>query len=98
MLSICEEAYVQALKKKQEDKKLSPAERQAYSNAISETGMISAYGDRAIVALLTYGVGTVTASRLLRMVRPDKDKFIKDLIEAQKTFIKNSKFWKTTGK
>ena len=98
MLSIYEEAYVQALKKKQEGKKLSPADRQAYSNAISETGMISAYGDRAIVALLTYGVGTVTASRLLRMVRPDKDKFIKDLIEAQKTFIKNSKFWKTAGK
>ena len=98
MLSIYEEAYDAVLKKKQEGKKLSSAERQAYSNAIAETGMISAYGDRAIVALLTYGVGTVTASRLLRMIRPDKDKFIKDLIEAQKTFIKNSKFWKTTGK
>ena len=93
MLSIYNEEYGIAIEKKLEGKKLARDERESYSNAIIETGMISAYGDRAIMALLTYGVGTVTAARVLRMVRSDNEKFIKDLIEAQKTFIKNSKFW-----
>ncbi len=93
MLSIYNEGYDAAVERKLSGKKLTREEREAYSNAIIETGMISAYGDRAIMALLTYGVGTVTAARILKMVKIENEKFIKDLIEAQKTFIKNSKFW-----
>ncbi|HUB92678.1 MAG TPA: DEAD/DEAH box helicase [Candidatus Saccharimonadales bacterium] len=93
MLATYDERYAVSVLKKLSGKKMDADAREAYNNAIRETGMISAYGDRAIVALLTYGVGLVTAARVLRMIRKDNKHFIKDLIDAQKSFVKNSKFW-----
>jgi ATP-dependent Lhr-like helicase len=93
MIATYNDDYGNAVLKKIEGKKLDRKEREDYGNAIKETGMISAYGNRAIVALMTYGVGLVTAARVLKMIRPERKYFIKDLIDAQKTFIKNSKFW-----
>lgn len=93
MIATYEEAYEKAIARKLTGKKLDREDRLAYENAIRETGMVSAYGDRAIIALLTYGVGLITAARILKMVRKEKRYFMKDLIDAQKTFVKNSKFW-----
>ncbi len=93
MLAIYDERYAEALSKKLAGAKLRGGDKEAYNNAIVETGMLSSYGDRAIAALLTYGVGLVTAARILRMVRKDKTHFLRDLINAQKTFVKNSRFW-----
>jgi ATP-dependent Lhr-like helicase len=57
-------------------------------------GLISAYGKKALIALMTYGVGPVAADRVLRRLHKDEETFILDLIEAQKNFIKNKKYWK----
>ncbi|MFH1261783.1 MAG: DEAD/DEAH box helicase [Candidatus Micrarchaeota archaeon] len=56
--------------------------------------LVSAYGKRALIALSTYGVGPSTADRILRMIRRDEQSFYLDIIEAQKNFIKNKKYWK----
>lgn len=97
MLATSSDDYRNAVNKKLQGKRLDREEREAYDNAIKETGLISSYGDRAIIALLTYGVGLVTAGRVLKMIRKDPKYFIKDLIDAQKLFIKNSKFWARTS-
>ncbi len=57
-------------------------------------GLIRTYGRRALIALSTYGVGPQTADRILRRLHRGDDAFYLDLIEAQKLFIKNKKYWK----
>jgi ATP-dependent Lhr-like helicase len=57
-------------------------------------GLIRAYGKKALIALSTYGVGPSTADRVLKRLHKSEEAFILDLIEAQKNFIKNKKYWK----
>lgn len=57
-------------------------------------GLISSYGKKALIALMTYGVGPVVADRVLRRLHKDEQSFIMDLLDAQKNFIKNKKYWK----
>ncbi len=58
------------------------------------TSLISAYGGRALFALETYGVGPQTAGRVLARMHKTEEEFFKDLLEAQKNFLKTRKFWK----
>lgn len=57
-------------------------------------GLIRAYGKRALIALSTYGIGPQTADRLLKRLHKTEEAFYLDLIEAQKLFVKNKKYWK----
>jgi ATP-dependent Lhr-like helicase len=59
-----------------------------------KAGLIRAYGKKALIALSTYGIGARTADRILRKLHKDEAGFILDLLEAQKNFVKNKKFWK----
>jgi ATP-dependent Lhr-like helicase len=56
--------------------------------------LVRAHGKRALIALSTYGVGPQTADRILKRLHKTDDAFYLDLIEAQKLFIKNKKYWK----
>ena len=94
MIATNKDDYSNAITKRLSGKKLSGSERESYENCLKEAGLISAYSWRAVVALLTYGVGLSTAGRILKMLRPTNEKFIADVINAQRTFVKNSRFWK----
>lgn len=59
----------------------------------SSAPLVRGYGKRAVIALTIYGIGVKTASRILRMMRKNEDQFFLDLIEAQKAFIKNRRYW-----
>jgi ATP-dependent Lhr-like helicase len=41
----------------------------------------------------TYGVGVENASRILGKYYPDEDSFFRELMEAEKRFIRTRKFW-----
>ncbi|MFH0713090.1 MAG: DEAD/DEAH box helicase [Candidatus Micrarchaeota archaeon] len=56
--------------------------------------LISAYGVRALYALETYGIGPQTAGRVLSRLHKTDEEFYHDLLDSQKNFIKNRKFWK----
>ncbi|MDE1849228.1 MAG: DEAD/DEAH box helicase [Candidatus Micrarchaeota archaeon] len=86
--------YNEAVQKKLKDKVLSAGEKRAYADAVRESGLISSYGDRALIALSTYGIGLETAARVLKFVRKDYKMFFIDILEAQKSFVKNRKYWK----
>jgi len=58
------------------------------------SGLIRTYGKKALIALSTYGVGPANADRILRRLHKSEETFILDLIEVQKNFIKNKKYWK----
>jgi ATP-dependent Lhr-like helicase len=57
-------------------------------------GLIRTYGKKALIALSAYGVGPSTADRVLKKLHKNEEIFYLDLIEAQKAFIKNKKYWK----
>ncbi len=94
MISTFRQEYYDAVSKKREGKRLTKQEGEDYRNAINEAGLLEAHGDRAIAALTTYGVGLITAGRLLKHVRKSDKPFIEDVLRAQRLFIRNSKFWK----
>ncbi|MEM3422723.1 MAG: DEAD/DEAH box helicase [Candidatus Bilamarchaeaceae archaeon] len=56
--------------------------------------LIQTYGKKALIALSVYGIGPVTAERILARLHKDENSFYLDLIEAQKTFVKTKKYWK----
>ncbi len=94
MIALYSDAYMAAIAKKAKPKALNASERASYAAMMKEAGLISAYGSRAVVALMTYGIGHVTAARSLMMVRSDYKMFIADLIRAERLFVRNSRFWK----
>jgi ATP-dependent Lhr-like helicase len=57
------------------------------------SSLIASYGMRALLALETYGVGAKNASRVLSRLHDSDEAFFKDLLEAQKTFIRTRKYW-----
>lgn len=55
--------------------------------------VLRAYGKRGLLALSVYGVGPKTADRILSKLHRDEDILLLELLEAQKNFIKNKKYW-----
>ena len=94
MVCIYGEEKATAVEKRASNKALAEKERGTYREALKEASLVEAYGNRALAALSTYGIGPATAARVLRLLRKDKRQFLIDLLEAQKTFIKTKKYWK----
>lgn len=68
--------------------------RESRNELEHSAALIRSYGRKALIALSTYGVGPKTAERVLKHLHKDEETFYLDLIEAQKLFIKNKKYWK----
>ncbi|VVB77006.1 ATP-dependent DNA helicase Hel308 [uncultured archaeon] len=94
MVCVYGEDKAASVRKRAAGKKLTAAEEAARHVALREASLVESYGDRAIAALLTYGIGITTAARVLKQMRQGEKQFIIDLIEAQKSFIKTKKYWK----
>ncbi|MBD3389534.1 DEAD/DEAH box helicase [Candidatus Micrarchaeota archaeon] len=56
-------------------------------------GILRAYGKRGLLALVVYGIGVRAADRVLRRLHREEDTLLLDLLEEQKKFIKNKKYW-----
>ena len=74
-------------------KQLNAGDKKEFSELLKEAGLFGAYGGKAAVALSTYGVGPTSAARVLMMFRREERLFYTDLIDAQRQFIKNRKYW-----
>ncbi len=94
MLAMYSDEYNDVLAKRLSGGRLTRKESTLYYEMVGEAGLISAYGNRAVIALATYGIGRSTAARLLKYMRKDYKEFYFDLIEAQKNFVRTKKFWK----
>jgi ATP-dependent Lhr-like helicase len=72
---------------------LNKKEKNIEKEMMKVASLFQSYGGRAAIALSTYGIGSTTASRVLMMLRRDEKLFFLDLLEAQRQFIKNKKYW-----
>lgn len=94
LIAIYQDKYGELISKRLSRKPFRESDNRLYKEMMKEASLIDAYGYRAIVALSVYGIGIETAARLLKYIRSDYKMFFADVIEAQKNFIKNRKFWK----
>ncbi|MFA5412171.1 MAG: DEAD/DEAH box helicase [Candidatus Micrarchaeia archaeon] len=60
----------------------------------AKAAILRAYGKKGLLALSVFGVGPKTADRILSKLHKDEDLLLLDLLEAQKNFIKNKKYWR----
>lgn len=93
MIAVYTDELKAVIDKKKNGRKLDRAENKKFAEAMSEADLFSSYGWKAAAALATYGVGPRAAARALMMLRCEDRLFYIDLIEAQKQFIKNKKYW-----
>ena len=94
MIAIYNDKYEELIQKRISQRSFREKDNKIYKEMLKEASMVDAYGYRALVSLSVYGIGIETASRLLRYIRSDYKMFFVDVIDAQKNFIKNRKFWK----
>lgn len=93
MVAVYSEEYEKVIEKRKNNERLGKKEVNIYGEALASASLVDAYKIRALLALATYGVGIKTAARVLKMLRKDPKMFLIDLINAQKLFIKNKKYW-----
>jgi ATP-dependent Lhr-like helicase len=55
--------------------------------------MTISYGKKAVVAMAGRGVGPETAKRILARMYRNEDEFYKEILRAEREFIKNKRFW-----
>jgi ATP-dependent helicase Lhr and Lhr-like helicase len=82
------------VEKKMKRKKLTADETKKIKEFQRTVSLYSAYGRRGVLALATFGVGPETASRILSRLQKTDAGLLRDLLDAQKNFIKTRKFWR----
>ncbi len=93
MVGTYDESYENVVEKRRLGKQMSSREKAMLGEMLRSASLVDSYGRRALIALATYGIGLETAARILKMLRKDFNIFVIDLINAQRTFIKNKRFW-----
>ncbi|MGC8671539.1 MAG: DEAD/DEAH box helicase [Candidatus Micrarchaeia archaeon] len=94
MLCTYSDARQEIWQKRKQGKQLSEKEQEEFDNMMKEASLVEAYGNRALVALSTYGIGLATAARILKMLRKTYRELFIDLLIAQKNFVRTKKYWK----
>jgi len=84
---------VKALLKKRSEEELSEEEESLIAYAKMSADLIKLYGEKAVLALSTRGVGPLTAYQILAKMHRDLDDLIDDLREAMKEYLETRDFW-----
>lgn len=83
------------VKKKIKGGELTVDDNARYERARKSADLFIVYGKKAAVALAARGVGPATARRILAKFHKTDDDFLRDLLEAERNFIKTKKYWST---
>ncbi|MGC9200622.1 MAG: DEAD/DEAH box helicase [Candidatus Aenigmatarchaeota archaeon] len=74
--------------------KMSKEEEKEFKKLLARATLFMVYGKRAAIAFSVRGIGIEGAKRILAKYFRSEDEFFESLLEAQKTFLRNRKFWK----
>jgi len=76
------------------DKPLNELEQKVYERARDTAALYIEYNIKAVIALAGRGVGPHTAKKILRKYHETQDDLLKDILEAEKQFLRTKKYWK----
>lgn len=80
--------------KKKSKKKLSEEESKKLKEYNQISNLVNAYGKKAIIVLSGRGVGPEIATRILGRRRATEKVLFRDMLDAQKNFLKTKRYWK----
>jgi ATP-dependent Lhr-like helicase len=84
---------VKLVKKKLKRKELMKDELADFQTIRRSADLVIVYGKKAAIALAGHGVGPQTAAAILSKLHPTKEKFLMDILEAEKQFARTKPYW-----
>jgi len=75
-------------------KKMNKVEEEEFKKLLAKAMLFMTYGKKAAIAFSVRGVGAENAKRVLSRYFRDENEFFEALLDAEKTFIRNRRFWK----
>jgi ATP-dependent Lhr-like helicase len=82
------------IKKKLREITLTEEENKKFERVRKTADLFLVYGSKAVVALVGKGVGPQTASRILAKFHKTEEDFLRDILEAERQYIKTKRYWK----
>jgi len=82
------------VKKKLRGSTLTTEESKRFERLRMTGDMFLVYGNKAVLCLAAKGVGPQTASRLLAKYHNNEDDLMKDILEAERNYVRTKKYWK----
>jgi len=87
------EAFLELVERWRRGEALSDDEREALAYGRKTADMVLSYGRRAVVALMVYGIGPVTAYQGLSKMHQDEKAFYADLLRAKVQYMRTKPYW-----
>ncbi len=82
------------VKKRAKKKTLTDEEQHELQTIRRSADLVMVYGRKACEVLAGHGIGPQTAARILAMMHTDKEKFYRDILAAEKQFVRTKVYWK----
>ncbi|MBI4019298.1 MAG: DEAD/DEAH box helicase [Candidatus Aenigmarchaeota archaeon] len=82
------------IKKKKTRKEMTEEEMKEFARLRRTADLVIVYGKKAVEAMAGRGVGPETAARILARLHVKRSGLYKDVLEAEKTFVRTSKYWR----
>jgi ATP-dependent Lhr-like helicase len=82
------------IKKKLRGVEMTEEEKKRFERVRKTADLFLVYGSKAVVPLAAKGIGPQTASRILAKFHKTEEDFLRDILEAERQYIRTKKYWK----